>query len=85
MESAPCICVGLSGCSEFLPHSKDIQVRQNGDIQFPVGLNVSINVCVLFTVYPATVYPATHIQGLSPAPHNPTKNTFLGHWVCGGF
>ncbi len=45
---APCLC----GCSGFLPHFKDMQVRLTGDSKFPVrvtvsvGVTMSVNVCL---------------------------------------
>ncbi len=48
--------------SGFLPQSNDMQVMRTGASKFPVGVNVSVNVCPSACV--SLVRDSRHVQGV---------------------
>ena len=62
----PVLAWVYSGCSGFLPHSKNKQVRWIVDSKLPVGVNVSVNGCLSLCVSPAIVWRP--VQGVPPPP-----------------
>lgn len=52
--------------SGFLPHCKDVQVRQSGDSKLPAGMNVSSSGCLPIYVEPVMDWRPAQCPAIRP-------------------